>query len=274
MSKEKKKSRIIRRIFKWLGLTLLAILLILSLVFQAPWKIITLLAIILLACTILPKRIRKWFWLSVGAIVVILIIWVFLSDEDGDWRPYTFDEELTALQAKYAIPDEENAAVIYNQLLKDYDRDTFYIDLPNKVSLEIPMREPWSSKDHPELAQWLEDYQSTIAILMEASQIKECRFPITSHADFENQMKKNMAMRHWAFLLLTAANNDLAEGRVEESLRENIAILQMGKHQYQQLGMNEILIGIAIEALILQQLDRFIVTGDATEERLSLIEKA
>jgi len=43
--KEKKKPAIIKRIFKWIGLGLLALLLVAGLVFQAPWKVITLLAI-------------------------------------------------------------------------------------------------------------------------------------------------------------------------------------------------------------------------------------
>ena len=89
-----------------------------ALTFQAPWKIITLLAIILAACTVLPKQIRKWFWLSAGVVVLILIIWIFLPEDNEGWRPYTFDEELAAMEAKYAIPDEENAATIYNELMQ------------------------------------------------------------------------------------------------------------------------------------------------------------
>jgi len=57
--KEKKKASIVKRIFKWLSLGLLTALLITSIIFQAPWKVITLFAVILLACTSLPKPYRK-----------------------------------------------------------------------------------------------------------------------------------------------------------------------------------------------------------------------
>ncbi|MFQ6036920.1 MAG: hypothetical protein ACE5NM_13860, partial [Sedimentisphaerales bacterium] len=86
---EKKKAGIIWRILKWIGLATLALLLILAIVFQVPWKVITLLFIVLAACTILPRQMRRWFWFSVGAIVAVLIIWVFLPEDDEGWRPYT-----------------------------------------------------------------------------------------------------------------------------------------------------------------------------------------
>ena len=102
---QKKKLAVLRRIVKWIGLTVLCLLLIIALIFQAPWKVIILLVIFLLACTILPRAYKKWFWLSAGAVVLILIVWVFLPDTDGDWRAYTFDEDLAVFQAKYAIPE-------------------------------------------------------------------------------------------------------------------------------------------------------------------------
>ena len=103
---KKKKFGIIKGICKWIGLGLLTLLIILGLIFQAPWKVTTLLVVILLACTVLPKHVRKWFWLTVGLVVIALIVWVFLPDDNQGWRPYTFEEESAALQAKYSIPDE------------------------------------------------------------------------------------------------------------------------------------------------------------------------
>ena len=139
-TEEKKKAGIMKRIFKWFALGLLTVLIILGLIFQAPWKVITLFAVIFLACTILPKPYRKYFWLSVAAVVIALIIWVFLPEEDEGWRPYTFDDELAALEAKRAIPDEENAAIIYNQLLDSYDSNSFYSGLAESDVEKIPMR--------------------------------------------------------------------------------------------------------------------------------------
>ncbi len=268
---EKKKPKIVRRTLKWLGLGLLAILLILGIIFQAPWKVITLLVIILLACTVLPKPYRKWFWLSAAVIVIALIIWVFLPDDNGDWRPYTFDEELAALEAKYAIPDSENAAVIYNQLFNvsilDGNEPEFLVrSNPSSVS------EPWFAEDHPEAAEWLQKQKSTIAILMRACQKKQCRFEIQvawgSFPDYYSDM------RQLAHLLISAANNDIAENRTNAGLEKYLSVIQIAKHLYQQLTIIDFLVGAAVEDLATTRLKRFIVTANPTEEHLTLIEEA
>ena len=272
---EKKKRGLCRQIFKWIGLGLLSLVIIAATFLHAPWKVITLLLIILAACTALPKPARKWFWLSVAAIVLVLIIWVFLPDDNEGWRPYTFDEELAALEAKYAVPDEENAAMIYNKLFEDFDIDSnqpkFFIrSRPSSIN------EPWLSKDHPETAEWLKTQQSTIEILLQAAKKDKCRFlPISADLfSYGEHMKRLPKMRQCAFLLVSAANNDIAEGRIEQAIDNNFAILQMAKHQFQQPMMVDMLVGIAIESLAANQFNRFVVTGDATEGHLSVIEKA
>jgi hypothetical protein len=272
---EKKKAGIAKRIFKWLGLGLLTLLLIASIIFQAPWKVITLFAVILLACTVLSKPYRKYFWLSVAAVVIALIIWVFLPEEDEGWRPYTFDEELAALEAKYAVPDEENAAIIYSQLLEDYNKAVFEPNFVDPNLEDLIREEPWLSKDHPEAAQWIQQHKDTIAKLIEAAKIEQCRFPINADViSFVDIMDRFGPMRKWVHLLISAANNDIAEGRIDQALEKHIAVLQMAKHLYQQPTLIDLLVGAALEALSTDQLKRFVVTGDATEEHLSIIEQA
>lgn len=272
---EKKKLGIVKRIFKWIGLGLLTVLIILGLIFRAPWKVITLFAVIFLACTVLPKPYRKYFWLSVAAVVIALIIWVFLPEETEGWRPYTFDEGLAALEAKYTVPDEENAAIIYNQLLEDYNKATFEPNFLDPNLDDLTRKEIWSSQDYPKVAQWLKQHESTIATLLEASKKENCRFPIVANTvDLSKQMDRLSPMRRWAYLLSRAANNDLGEGRIDQGLEKHIAVLQMAKHLCQQPLLIDFLVGAALEALSVDQLKRFTVTGDAIETHLNLIEQA
>ncbi len=271
----KKKRGVAKRILKWFWLGVLAILIMLGLILQAPWKVITLLVVFFLAHTVLPKPGRKWFWASVGVIVIALIIWVFLPEDDTDWRPYTFDEELAALETKRTIPDEENAAAIYNELLESYDSNSFYAGLEESEVEKIPMREPWLSEEHPQIATWVERHQSTISTLLNAARMEECRFPINADlVSFDYTMDRLPSMRKWAYLLISAANNDMAEGRSGEALEKLVAVLQIGNHQCQQASLIEFLVGIAVEALSISEFKRFIVTSDATEEELAAIEKA
>ena len=270
-NQKKKKLRIVKQILKWMELGIITALILGALIFDAPWKVLTLLLIILAACTIFPKGAGKWFWLSVAAVVIVLIIWVFLPDDDEGWRPYTFDKELAALEAKYAIPDSENAATIYNKFLQDYDWEDFYANLSQE---KLPMREPWLSKEHPKIAEWLNLHQNTMQTLLKVSKMEKCRFPITDPTNFEKQMNRNAAMRQWAFLLISAVNNDIAEDRVDEALQKNFTLLQMGNHLYQQPATADLLVGMAIRALALPELKRFVITGDPKETHLRAIEEA
>ena len=270
-----KKPGIYKRILKWIGLGLLVLLLIASLIFRAPWKVISSLLIILAACTVLPRPYRKWLWLSVATIVLVLIIWVFLPEDSEGWRPYTFDEELAALEAKYAIPDSENAAKIYNALLEEFDPNTIHPDFLDPNIKNFTLREFWSSKDNPELDQWLEGHQNTIAKLCEASKVEKCAFPITH--DILSMCDSTVYLpqiRGWAYLLVRAGNNDMAEGRIEEGLEKYLSVKNIGDHMRQQSTLLEMLVGIAVEALAIGRFKAFVVTADATEEHLSLIEKA
>ena len=67
---------------KWLFTAILAILLVTGLIFQAPPKALTLIAVILAALTIIPKPARKWIWLSFAVIIAVLTIWIFLPEDN------------------------------------------------------------------------------------------------------------------------------------------------------------------------------------------------
>ena len=274
-SEIKKRPHLASRIVRWMWIGLLSLSLTAGLFFQAPWKVTTLVLVFLLVATILPRVYRKWFWVGVGGVVAAIIIWVFLPEETEGWRTYTFDKELAALEAKYAIPDEENAAVIYNQLLEDYNKATFEPNFIDPNLEDLIREEPWSSKGHPEATQWLQQHENTIAKLIEASKIEECRFPINADVvGISDTLDRLGPMRRWAKLLISAANNDMAEGRINQALEKYIAALQIGKHQNQQPSLIDFLVGAGLEMLSTNQLNRFVIMGDVTEKHLSVIEKA
>lgn len=271
MAEQKRTFGVVRRIIKWIGLGLLTLLIILALFFQAPWKIITLLAIILAASTVLPKQMRKWFWLSIGAVVIALIIWIFLPEDNEGWRPYTFDEEMATLETKYAVPDEENAALAYDAILETFDIDSNQPEffLKTKPSSKD---EPWRSKDHPETAEWLKSYQGTIEKLIQVGKKDKCIFlPIGANIITTSQHMKTLPKIHQCvFLLLSVANNDMAEGRTDAGIEKYLFILNIANHLYQQPTLLYYQMG-GLERLGLQQLNRYIFEGQPTEAQLKLI---
>ncbi|MHC4641676.1 MAG: hypothetical protein ACYS32_08525 [Planctomycetota bacterium] len=282
MAEEKaknKKLRTIGRILKWIGLLAVSFLILLALIFQAPWKVIFSLLIILAACTVLPKPARKWFWLSVAVIFVVLTIWVFLPDR-GQWDPYRhdFEAELKSLNDKYAVPDEQNAAAIYNQLLGNYESGDFIPDLADSNTYDLARQQSWLSKDHEGLAAWLQGQESTIATLIKASKIEKCRFPID-----ENSLNSALGpsarphlspMKKLAWLLVSAANNDLAEKRLDEALEKQIALLRISEHLRQQPVAVDMKTGIAYQALALSRINMFLVEENPTEAYIDRLEDA
>lgn len=272
---KKKKPGIFRRILKWIGLGILIIFFLAAVFFQAPWKVTILLLVILLACTALPKPARKWFWLSAGAVVIALIVWVFLPDENGDWRPYRFEKELAALEAKYKIPDEQNAAVIYNQLLEKYDSNDFEPNLSDPNIYRITRSQFWKDDEYPEVLKWLKGHEDTIQTLMEVAKREKCWFrnkPDILHVG-EN-MERLSAFRKWAYLLLQSANNDIGQSRVENALEKYLSLLRISCHLRQQATLVDYLVSLSIETLAEKQLNKFIVTENVKKEHTEQIEKA
>jgi len=275
-SQKKKKLTAHKRIQRCIGLTVLLCAIAMVVIFQAPWKVTTLLVIVLAASTILPRPARKWFWLSAGLAVTGLVIWVFLP-ERGEWTSYkhNFEKETQALNDKYAIADEENAAIIYNELLENHKSRDF---LPNLNTYESIWSEPWSSEEHPLLGYWLEGQENTIARLLEASKIEKCRFHIDEdslRSVLESSNRPHIdPTKEFALLLVCSANNDIAEKRVEQGLEKQIALLRMSRQLRQQPITDDMLTGLILQKLALSQSNSILMTANPTEPYLTGLEDA
>ena len=220
------------------------------------------------------QRIRKSIW-SVAIAILALVIGCYVLLKTGLLDFQSVDEQLAAIEAARAIPDAENAAIIYYQLLEDYDESLLSTDFMDEDLEYLTLREPWLGKDYPELAEWLEDRQDIIFTLILASQKEKCRFPmITDERQMTGQMEHLSAMRRWAFLLVRAANNGIAEGQIDTGIQKCNCLVQMGKHLCQQLSLINYLVGIAIEALALRNMKTFILEGDVSEKHLKTLEAA
>lgn len=126
----------------------------------------------------------------------------------------------------------------------------------------------------PEAAAWLQHHQSTIDTLIEVTKIEKCRFPISDPTNIEQQIDRNAAIRRWVYLIIIAANNDLGEGRINQTFEKYITVLRMANQIYQQPTIIDMLVGIAMEAIPVKHFRRFIIISDATETDLNTIEKA
>jgi hypothetical protein len=215
------------------------------------------------------RPLRWWAGMAMlAAAAVLALLWI-----SGRLTSHSAEEQLAAIEAARAIPDEENAARFYSELLAAYDEAEFSSYLMRNQTYYVTQHQPWRATDYPELARWLQTQRDTIAELLEASKVKDCRFPIfISPQQMETQMERFKAMRLWAYLLACAANNDIAEGRIEDGLEKYLCIIQMAEHLYQQPSMIDFLFGFGVECLAMENIDCFVVEHDIAESHLIPIE--
>ncbi len=180
------------------------------------------------------KSSKKWIWCA-GVVLGIAMVILGLLWQSGVLDYQTIDERLAAIEEARAIPDEENAAIIYNRLLEDYDESSLSPNFIDSNTHNLIRSEWWLSKDYPEVAEWLKEQESTISMLLEASKKEQCRFPIIiDPVSLGGRMELTSAMRRWVYLLLFAANNDIGEGRIDAGVEKNLCVIQIAKHLYQQ----------------------------------------
>lgn len=300
---DKKGSKVVT-CFRWFFIVIFSLLLLIGLVFQAPLKVAGLLAVLLATITVVGKLSRKWVWLGFALVIISLIVWVFLPDDDTGWRPYTLDEELAALETKRAVPDEQNAAIIYSKLLESYDGyrylgpdfsnlnredfedpnfpesielfskneppNTFYPGSWNDELDKLTLNQPWSSNDHPELAKWLKDkHGNTINNLMQANERKYCRFPMTIDLLRTESTNRMFAMMAWAQLLVRAANNDIGDDRTDLAVQKYTCVIKMAS----LVTSYDMIMGLGIARQRNRCLREFVVNGDLPIEQLNILEK-
>ncbi len=273
--KRKKIFDRIKSVFRYIFIALLAILLFLSPYFHAPWKIILLLLIFLLACITLPRKFRKWFWIGFGGLVIIYIIWVLLPVDNKGWRTYTFKEDVNAFNQKFAVPEKKNAAPLYDSLFKKLDSESYQkINPDNEGDTFYSLtKKPWSKKQYPEYSAWLKENRPHLEMLLETTEKPVCYFKIQPGFQISDiQMERFSQARHWAWLLAFAANHELAEGLKDQALQKYTAALRLGTHLRKQPGALYKLTGISIQAIGFENLNKFIINHNPTEQNFNFIE--
>ena len=217
-----------------------------------------------------PKHTVKRIVLAAIVLVIAAFIYCFFCYAR---QSQSADEKLTAIEAARAIPDSENAATIYNQILEDYSESQFAFGFIDPNSEYLTRIKPWSRSDYPELADWLEKNQIIIARLIEASKFEKCCFPINTDLEgYGDNIDRLAPMRQWAFLLVRAGNHDIARGKTNLALEKYISVIRIGRHESQQPVAIDYILGHAIEQVALRVIARLIVEDSPLEPLLSRIE--
>ncbi|MHC4649158.1 MAG: hypothetical protein ACYTBJ_27210, partial [Planctomycetota bacterium] len=184
--------------------------------------------------------------------------------------------ELAAIEAARAIPDGQNAAIIYNELSARVE-EAFSTNTLN--TFYQVQNEWWRSSDYPQLAKWLAEQEQVIEQLAEACRRQQCRFPIPTDPDEWRAFERSIAaVGFWATLLTCSANNDAAEGRIAQGVEKYFCVIQVCEHLCQQPTFKSFMVGVSIEGRAAKNLSRIIAEDkvrqhlNATENSLPAIE--
>ena len=183
------------------------------------------------------------------------------------------EERLAAIEAARAIPDSENAAIIYSRLLENPDAHwpdggLAFIDADSDM---LTRSQPWLERDYPELADWIKERQWLIDELLVASTLEKCHFPINIEPSRPGLIRRLRTMRRWQRLLKRAANNDVAEDRIDDAIAKWRCLIQVGGHLQQQWSLIEFVEGSSFESVGANQASAYVMEGDPDEHQLHRI---
>ena len=178
--------------------------------------------------------------------------------------PPSAGERLQALDRARAIPDDENAALIYAKLLADYKNIETFNDLLQPISevdantirndpnviFSIDDREtrrfvlnhPWQRSQYPDIADAIDTFSKNNYLLLEAIQLPTCRFPLYQPPETLNQTPENFILFHKiiraAIYSQTAALRadtmlDLGEQRYEAAISKIQILSKIHQHMCQ-----------------------------------------
>ncbi len=216
------------------------------------------------------------------------------------------EEDLAAFDAARAVPDEENAALVYAKVLRGDVASLSTLEsavqslmetasdpvsaregkmvMKSIDDLELPegllhpddkdlvLSYPWTSAEYPKLRQWLDEHRSHINGLVEAAQKPACWFPLRPEPNDMGLFDVPLGIvRQYSFVLRYAASNDMGEGDTAAALSKDLALASLGEHFQAQPATLALLIGIACEASGLHRLADFVVTGPATDRDLDTL---
>ncbi len=260
-----------RKVLRILARILFTLFLAALIFFQAPVKVIIFFFIFLLADLFIPKPYYKYFWLFVLAVFIGFAIWVFLPENDQGWEPFVFEDEIQAFNQKYAVPDEQNAALAYKQIFADVNKTDLDPNVTQEVE-DITMRQPWTAQQYPELAKWLEQKQPFLDKIEKAAQ-KQGFYLEKKTDDFFNPMIDHLRMyRKVAYTLVRFFYLNVGQNNIDQAIENATVLKKMSRQIFLQPNLIFSLVGISLDALALNNFKYLLAKEPLDQDHIANVE--
>lgn len=210
---------------------------------------------------------KKRLCIAIVLLAGLVVVGIFCVT--GGWGERSAERRIAGVYAAHALTPEENAATIYYRLLA--------ADLP--AHLRAPPGRPMDSSSGPP-PQFSEEER--IRMLLEAARRPRCSFaalcdsaqPVAAMRWTQRTADtRERRMIPWAQSVLTAAVNDLEQGRLDAGCEKLRCLVQMAAHLRQQPARTDFMTAGVIEHFLWSSLCEYIVDRDATDEHLMMIEE-
>ena len=257
---------------KWLLILILAGLLTVGLIFKAPWKVNTLLVILIIVPTIVPKVFRKYIFMAFALVIGVVLVWLFVPRDDEGWEAFTFEKEITVFEGKLQVPDEDNAAIVYNSLFDSYDYDAYEGSLAGCLPDDVSdyARDFFTLQS---LTGQPDGIEKTFDTLLEASRYDKCLFRLDYIPyQTEDHFNRLRIVKLWAKMLDTSASEDVRAGDTANALDKYTTGIQLSNHLYQQPAMLDFLVGAAIESMVLPGINEMVMMEQLISDQLTTLD--
>ncbi len=217
------------------------------------------------------RRKTRRFYIAVVIVIAAAMLVVILFM--GRIRSWSVDRQIAQIEAARAIPDSENAAVMYRQFFKDFEGPDPLLNgmLIDQVHMETVLK-PWRSSDHPEQAALIKENSEALSKLIEITKTEKCCWPIRNepaHLPRRGEMPSG-----WFFFLNRAMSNDIGDGRIDAAIEKYACTVRLAGHWYQQPSGSYYFRGARTELFPTGNIIRLIVGSDISDAQLERLSEA
>jgi len=208
---------------------------------------------------------RRWFlWLA--ALVVVVFLAGFSAFVVVTIPRLRLQRELSRLKASGApltmaevapppVPDEKNAAVLYQQAFAFLPEDEDAVRIADFASPDPKTRATVSVKD---IQRIVAERQQALALLEEAASRPACRFPVNWEHGYHALLPHLSAVRHFSRFLAAKAVTDAMDGHTSEAFDGVALILRMTDHVSAEPSLISQLVRIVCQFMAVDALNRVV----------------
>lgn len=124
-----------------------------------------------------------------------------------------------------------------------------------EAQFDRAQQRPWTAKEFPIVAEWLEVNEKPLKLVMEASRLPKCYFPLLAGQKtvlIASLLPQDLQMREISNVLVSRAMLKTAGGNIEEAWQDLLACHRLARLTVQGFSMVDVVTGYALDAATAQ----------------------